>query len=71
MEWLPVVNYFRNLAAIMILVGALLFVLSFIFNLSIWFGIELIKGGFFLFMIGLFIQVLEPYSSKRGTERVS
>ena len=64
------VSFFRNLAAIIILAGALLLVLSFFLNLSIWFGIELIKGGFFLFLLGLFIQVLEPHYSKRGTEKL-
>ncbi|MCP1145039.1 hypothetical protein [Lysinibacillus endophyticus] len=62
-------NYFRYLAATVAIAGVVLLVLSFFVSVSIWFGIELVKSGIFLYMFGLFMQLFEHESSKRRVEK--
>ena len=61
-------NYFRYLAATIAIAGVLLLVLSFFVSVSMWFGIELVKSGIFLYMFGLFMQLFEHESVKKRVE---
>ncbi|SOC05859.1 hypothetical protein SAMN05880501_104127 [Ureibacillus xyleni] len=61
-------NFFRYLAATVAISGVVLLVLSFFVSVSIWFGIELVKSGIFLYMFGLFMQLFEHESTERAAE---
>nr|WP_106779603.1 hypothetical protein [Lysinibacillus timonensis] len=62
-------KFFKGLATMCIITGVLLFVLSFFVNVSFWYGFELVKGGVILFIIGLFMQLVEKDSINKQTER--
>ncbi|MGE7664778.1 hypothetical protein ACQKMN_03585 [Ureibacillus composti] len=58
-------NYFIYLTATLFVLGVGLLILSVTGNVSIWYGIELIRGSVFVFMIGLFIDILDGEMKKR------
>jgi len=58
-------NYFIYLTATIFVLGVGLLILSVTGNVSIWYGIELIRGSVFVFMIGLFIDILDGEMKKR------
>lgn len=59
---------FTTVASVFIIVGIVLFVLSFSGSLSIWYGIEIVKSGVYLFIMGLFMQLVEDEFRKRKSE---
>lgn len=58
-------NYFIYLTATLFVLGVGLLILSVTGNVSIWYGIELIRGSVFVFMIGLFIDIVDGEMKKR------
>ncbi len=58
-------KFFTNISITLWILGIILFISSFIVNVSIWFGIEIIKAGGYLFILGLFFQLIEHDFSKR------
>lgn len=61
---------FTNIAALLIVTGVILFVLSFNVNVSMWYGIEITKSGVFIFIIGLFMQIMENEVEKRKLKKI-
>ncbi|MFJ8235825.1 hypothetical protein ACIQ34_08780 [Ureibacillus sp. NPDC094379] len=53
------------LTTTLFVLGVGLLILSVTGNVSIWYGIELIRGSVFVFMIGLFIDILDGEMKKR------
>ncbi|MBM7607382.1 uncharacterized protein HemY [Lysinibacillus composti] len=62
-------NYFIYLTATIFVLGVGLLILSVTGNVSIWYGIELIRGSVFVFMIGLFIDILDGEMKKRKARK--
>ena len=52
------VNFFKIFSITLFALGFLLIGLSFFGSVSIWFGIELVKGGFYVLILGLFMNIL-------------
>ncbi|KGR89488.1 hypothetical protein CD30_16720 [Ureibacillus massiliensis 4400831 = CIP 108448 = CCUG 49529] len=57
---------FSSFSAVLFVIGTLLFCSSFFVNVSMWFGIELIKGGVFLFLIGMFLQSMHEFERNKS-----
>lgn len=58
------VKFFKNFSVILFALGFLLLGLSIFGSVSIWFGIELVKGGVYVLVLGLFMNLLKHDSSK-------
>ncbi|RUL51269.1 MULTISPECIES: hypothetical protein [Lysinibacillus] len=58
-------NFFNFLSLLILTVGLALFGLSFFTQLSHWVGIEIVKGSVYLFVVGLFFQIMENDISKK------
>lgn len=52
-------KYFMSTSLLLFLLGLILFVVSIVSPLSIWWGISFIKGSFYLLLIGLFLYLIE------------
>ncbi|MCP1145011.1 hypothetical protein [Lysinibacillus endophyticus] len=52
-------KFFITLCATILTIGLTLFGLSFFTEISHWIGIEMVKGSVFLFIIGMFIVMME------------
>lgn len=52
-------RFFTIAASNIIGVGFILFILSFFINITVWIGIEIVKGGVCLFLIALFLQLTD------------
>ncbi|MBB5149347.1 putative membrane protein YagU involved in acid resistance [Ureibacillus thermosphaericus] len=52
-------KYFMNLFALLFILGLILFGISFVSNLSMWYGISIVKGSFYLLLIGLFLHLIQ------------
>ncbi len=52
-------TFFKGLSSMFIIIGIILIGLSLFGSVSIWFGIELIKGGIFVFIFAVFMELLE------------
>lgn len=61
-------KFFTNIAVILCTLGIILFISSFLVNVSIWFGIELFKAGGYIFIFGLFMQLIEHEFGKTKGE---
>ncbi|BDH61917.1 hypothetical protein MTP04_20470 [Lysinibacillus sp. PLM2] len=57
---------FTSLSVVLFVIGTLLFFSSFFVNVSVWFGIELVKGGVFLFLIGMFLQTMHEFERNKS-----
>lgn len=60
---------FTTIASAFIIFGVVLFLFSFLGNLSIWYGIEIVKSGVYLFIFGMFMQLMEDEFKKRKAEK--
>lgn len=58
-------NFFNFLSLLILAVGLALFGISFFTQLSHWVGIEIAKGSVYLFVVGLFFQLMESDVSKK------
>ncbi len=63
-------KFFKYFSAILFVVGFLLIGLSFFVSVSIWYGIEIMKSGFYILIIGMFFNLMEHTSSKCKNEKV-
>ena len=52
-------KFFTNLSVTLFILGIILFISSYFVNVSIWFGIEIFKAGGYLFIFGLFMQLIQ------------
>lgn len=60
---------FTNLCAVLIVFGIILTVASFYTNISVWYGIEMTKGAGTLFIMFLFMHLLEDHQQKENAQR--
>jgi len=52
-------KYFMNLFALLFILGLILLGISFVSNLSMWYGISIVKGSFYSLLIGLFLHLIQ------------
>lgn len=52
-------KFFIYLCSTVLTIGLVLFGLSFITEISHWIGIEMVKGSVYLFIFGIFMQLIE------------
>ncbi len=57
-------KFFIYLCSTILTIGLILFSLSLFTEISHWIGIEMVKGSVYLFIFGLFMQLMESHSAK-------
>lgn len=61
-------KFFVYLCATVLTLGLVLFGLSFFTEISHWIGIEIVKGSVYLFIFGIFMQLMENSNVKTSEQ---
>lgn len=59
-----IMKYFMNMFALLLILGLILFGISFVSNLSFWYGVSFVHGSFYVLLVGLFLHLIEEYEMK-------